>query len=246
MRKFDQYVAFYIEKGDFRYQLKKDHTYRVVELCDQIASNLDFSSSEIEIAKLCGLLHDIARFEQVRRYDIFSEPKSYDHGDLGVELLQENHLLRRFCPMKEWDHIILDAVKYHNKLKVPDTLDEKVKKFVHILRDADKIDILNLILKEEYTIDIKDELISDHIFSDLIKHRLIDKAKTVTRADEICIWFGLLFDFHYPYSVQILKEKDYIAKIIDLYQKKSQNPKTRERLSDIKKIVTDYMQREEA
>ena len=45
------------------------------------------SKEDIDLAWLTGLLHDIGRFEQVRRYGTFNDAKSIDHGKLGVEIL---------------------------------------------------------------------------------------------------------------------------------------------------------------
>ena len=42
--------------------LKVNHTMRVMELCGLIAESLKLSKEDIELAKTCGLVHEIARF----------------------------------------------------------------------------------------------------------------------------------------------------------------------------------------
>ena len=64
----------YVEKYDAtntRIAYKIGHTYRVVDLAERIARDLKLESEDVELAKMIGLLHDIGRFEQVRRYDTF-------------------------------------------------------------------------------------------------------------------------------------------------------------------------------
>ena len=45
----------------------------------------NFSSEDVEIIMLIGLLHDYSRFEQWCKYNTFSDINSIDHGDLAVE-----------------------------------------------------------------------------------------------------------------------------------------------------------------
>lgn len=47
---------------------KVNYTFRVMDLCGEIAASLDLSEEKVELAKLCGLLHDLGRFEQWKRY----------------------------------------------------------------------------------------------------------------------------------------------------------------------------------
>ena len=60
---FDEYVSTY-NAEDEKIQLKIYHTYRVAEICERIAVSLNFSSEDIDLAWLMGMLHDIGRFEQ--------------------------------------------------------------------------------------------------------------------------------------------------------------------------------------
>ena len=59
---FAAYVAPY-DMENPRIALKVAHTYRVAALCERIARAEGLSSEEADIAWLCGLLHDIGRFE---------------------------------------------------------------------------------------------------------------------------------------------------------------------------------------
>ena len=97
---------------------KIGHTFRVMEWSKKIAESLNLSKEDIDLATLIGLLHDLARFEQRRLYDTFSDSKSVDHGDLAVTILEENEYIRKYIEDNQYDDIIKTAVKNHNKFKM--------------------------------------------------------------------------------------------------------------------------------
>lgn len=77
------------DSSDGKIKLKIDHTYRVADICERIAKSLSLSGKDIDLAWLLGMLHDIGRFEQLKRYGTFSDAQSIDHAHFGVELLYE-------------------------------------------------------------------------------------------------------------------------------------------------------------
>lgn len=66
-----------------RIALKIEHTYHVAEACDAVAREQGWSSEDIDLAWLCGLLHDMGRFEQLRRWDTFKDAESMSHAGAG-------------------------------------------------------------------------------------------------------------------------------------------------------------------
>lgn len=121
---FQEYVDSF-DKTQNGIRLKNAHTYRVADLIKTLAESISFSDEEIELAELIGLLHDIGRFEQLKRYHTFLDSKSIDHAKLGVKILFEDGLIRRFIQTEEYDRIIKIAVDNHNKLKIEPNLSEK-------------------------------------------------------------------------------------------------------------------------
>lgn len=94
---FREYTDCY-DRTDPKIKLKIDHTYRVADLCERIAKSLDLAQEDIELAWLSGMLHDIGRFEQLRRYHTFSDAQSIDHAKFAVELLYEDGLIADYVP----------------------------------------------------------------------------------------------------------------------------------------------------
>ena len=93
---FAEYVRNY-DPSDEKIKLKIDHTYRVAGLCQSIAESLGLSEPDVDIAWLLGMLHDIGRFEQIRRFGTFSDADSVDHAEFGADLLFKEGLIRKFA-----------------------------------------------------------------------------------------------------------------------------------------------------
>ena len=89
---FKEYASNYLDLSPLM-KLKLNHTLRVEKLSRRIAIEENFSDEEIKISTLCGLLHDIGRFEQFQRYSSFNDSKNEDHANLGVKVLMENKIL---------------------------------------------------------------------------------------------------------------------------------------------------------
>lgn len=93
---FAEYVRNY-DPSDEKIKLKINHTYRVAGLCQRIAESLGLSEPDVDIAWLLGMLHDIGRFEQIRRFGTFNDVQSVDHAEFGADLLFKEGLIRKFA-----------------------------------------------------------------------------------------------------------------------------------------------------
>ena len=121
---------------------KVEHTYEVAELCDEIARGEGRPPADVDLAWLCGLLHDIGRFEQLRQWGTFSDADSRSHAALGIQALKDE--MGKFTGDPEWAHIIERAVALHSDFRLPSGLGARERLFCTITRDADKVDILRV------------------------------------------------------------------------------------------------------
>ena len=127
---------------------KIEHTLRVAELSERYAMALGMEGEDADFAWFLGLLHDIGRFEQVRRFGTFVDSQSVDHAELSGDILFKDGLIDRFSDEglpTDWRSIAETAVRQHNKLKLPESLDDRTRRFAELLRDADKTDIFRVI-----------------------------------------------------------------------------------------------------
>ena len=241
IEEFKKYTNNYLEYGDM-ITLKINHTLRVMDLCEEIAKSLNLSEEEIYIAKIIGLLHDIGRFEQYKEYKTFVDRKSIDHAELGIEILKKDNYLRKYIEDDSYDDIILDSIKYHNKLEMPKDLDPKTELFLKIIRDADKIDILKLYAVEEFKRELDDVEFSKEVYESLLNHKCISKRDLKSKSDRMALVLGFVFDTYFKESYRILKETKYFDIIIDIYKKKTNNEKLKEQFEEMRKIINEYIE----
>lgn len=77
---FEKYLDEY-DRTDDKIHLKIVHTYCVVDAAEEIATRMHLREEDVQLAKIIGLLHDIGRFEQIKRFHSF-EPGTMDHANV--------------------------------------------------------------------------------------------------------------------------------------------------------------------
>ena len=243
LEKAKQEFLKYTEKYDLtndKIKLKQVHSLRVMEISEKIAQKLELPPEEIELAKLIGLLHDIARFEQYTKYHTFKDIESVDHGDLGVEILKND--IRKYIKTDQYDNIIFKAIKNHNKYAIEFELSNKEKQFSKIIRDADKIDIFYEAVvkfwkgKEEQ---VEKSIISEKTVKEFEQNIPIKTRKDETEIDNIIKMIGFIFDINFKASFEILHEEDYINKIFKRYNLKDEY--TRKKVEEIREVANEYI-----
>ncbi len=83
---FSDYVEAY-DSCNQRIALKIEHSKRVADLCERIAKSNGLKRDDLDLAWTIGLLHDMGRFEQLRRWGTFLDARSTNHAKLGAEVL---------------------------------------------------------------------------------------------------------------------------------------------------------------
>lgn len=240
----------FVQQYDLDYQKMKrklEHSYRVMENAGKIAKSLNLNEEEIEIAKMIGLLHDIGHFETIKIKDILKEDKKIDHGDFGVEILQKDNYIRNYITEDKYDNIIFQAIKNHNKFKIEEGLSEEELLFAKIIRDADKWDIFYegaemFWTKKEEVEEINNSKITDNVFNDFYNNSLINRKEIETKADGIVSFIGFIFDINYKYDFEVLRNEDYINKILDKFT--FYDEKTAEQMKKIRTIANSYIDKQ--
>ena len=231
-----------------RIHLKVIHTFKVADLCQKIAEDLHFSSEDVQLAKLIGLLHDIGRFEQVRIYNTFKDSVSTDHAELGVKILFQDDFIRQFILDPSYDFIIQKAVSNHNKYQIEDGLDQRTLLFCQLIRDADKADIFRVICEDTFQntcmSDISDpysDTISDSIYADFMNEKSLHWTATRTPLDVVIAHLALIFDFNFLYGLRYINEKDFLPYIFQKVH--CTDPFTNQRWTNIQEKVLNYLEK---
>ncbi len=225
--------AAYTEKynaDDPKIRLKIDHTYRVAALCERIAKTVP--GADWDLSWLAGMLHDVGRFEQVKRYGTFSDAQSVDHAALGADLLFIDNLIDSFGTYDDHTkHLLEISIRNHNRFRIEEGLSDEEMTLCQILRDADKIDIFRVNtetpLEEIYNVtteELKSAPVSETIKQGYLQRRAIERSERKTSADILVGHICLFYELVYPISEQIAREQGYIQKLLAF---ESDHPDTR-------------------
>ena len=222
---FDRYAASF-KTGDQELEdavsLKCNHTKRVIIEMQQLCESISLDSHRSELAKITALLHDVARFEQFKKYRTFSDPRSINHAAAAVDIISSNRLL---SPLDLADaRKVITAIRCHNEAAIPKELAGDDRLLGKLLRDADKLDIYKVVInhysksptQRDKTVLISfpdGEDVSPEICADLLANKTISYEKIVSAADFKIVQLGWVFDLNFPYSFRCFKERYYIGRI---------------------------------
>jgi HAD superfamily hydrolase (TIGR01509 family) len=266
---FAEYVRNY-DPSDEKIKLKIDHTYRVAGLCQRIAESLGLSEPDVDIAWLLGMLHDIGRFEQIRRFGTFNDAQSVDHAEFGADLLFKEGLIRKFaegyyeeCELarsgnEEAEQIIKNnehhnkdtgllelAIRQHNKYRVKEDLTERQRMFCDILRDADKVDIfkVNADIPMEIIYDVTTEELKNGVITKEVLESFYKKEtvlKSVRRSAVDHIVGHISLLFELVYKESYRQAKEQ-GYVYKLLDFKSDVPEVNAEFGDMRKYVDEFL-----
>ncbi|WP_026653119.1 HD domain-containing protein [Butyrivibrio proteoclasticus] len=241
---FASYTNNY-DPADPKIALKIAHTYRVADNCEQIARSLGMSDEDVDFAWLSGMLHDIGRFEQVKRYNTFIDSESVDHAEFGADLLfGPDNLVKEYTNDRSLDDVMDIVIRQHNKYRMREDLTERTKTFCEILRDADKIDILRVNietpLEDIYNVSEEELLtsgVSERVMNQVRQHVAIKRDVPLSPAERVIGHIALSFELAFPKSWELTKEQGYLDK---MFQFPSRNESTIKALAETKAELDKY------
>ena len=244
---FKEYIKNY-DPTNGKIAIKIAHMYRVAEIAKNTAKYLRLSDEDVRLAELIGLLHDIGRFEQIKQFNTFDDKKSINHGELGIKILFQDNLIRKFIEDTCYDRIIYLAIINHNKNQSLLTKDATKRERLHmnIIRDSDTLDILNIIIDDNADKkalydkeDLTDETLSDEIYNEFMKVRELDYGKIKNSADLLITRYMFIWNMNYNYALQEIKNRQYLEKLYNKFIYKDK--KTMDRITEIYDMTSRYM-----
>lgn len=225
---FYRYSNNYMNKAKNDFQKihinrKIEHSKRVNKFAVEIAEDLGLTKHEIYLINIASLLHDIARFKQFYEYNTYIDNLSFDHGEEGVKIIEEENVLEE---LNEYDRkIIKEIVKLHNYINLPDNLLPKLRLYASIVRDADKLDwmyaMVNIIPKLSienqavfYSNKLNVDTISLKIVESVLKNEKIKKTDLKT-VGELKIWtiISIVTEYECKASLKIIQRNDLINQV---------------------------------
>ena len=226
---FREYSALY-DTDDIKIKLKIDHTYRVSDIASRIGMSV---GADPDFSWFLGLLHDIGRFEQLTQYGTFKDADSVDHAELGADILFKDGLIESFphpslhgTAIEDVGRIDETAIRLHNKLTLPDGLDEKTLLYCRILRDADKCDIFRVLTEPPYD-ERNEKIVTDSaegvveaaredVMTCVTEHRCVPRKSDFTQFEALISQCCMGFELVYSESRKIVGEQGYLEQLMNL------------------------------
>lgn len=216
---FETYLDGY-DRTDDKINLKIIHTYGVIHYASMLADRLKLSKEERKLAEITALLHDIGRFEQLRRFDSF-QPDTMDHAAYGVKILFEEGMIRQFTEDPSKDHVIRDAIAQHSLYKLGNIGDPQTLLHARLIRDADKLDNCRVKLEESIETllgaspyEVGQTAISPHIGDTFFNNECIRSLDRITKMDHWISYIAYFYDINFPESLSVIDNEHFVSRIL--------------------------------
>lgn len=220
---FDAYVEPFLvtdDEGAKNIRLKIEHTRKVCEAMTLLAEGEGLSEDEARIAAAVALLHDVGRFPQYRRWRTFLDSDSDNHARLAIDVIREEHVLDGIDPSEQL--LIEEAVRFHNMLAPPTSFHSPTRKYIDLIRDADKLDIWRVFVEllsqppEERPsaailgLDDLPGSVSDECIAALDSGTIV-RLETISCFNDFkLLQISWIYDLTYPTSRRLLRDRGYI------------------------------------
>ena len=204
--------------------LKNEHTAGVCEAILDVGASLGLNESDLRLAEITAMFHDVGRFEQYRQYGTFVDRKSVNHAMLGVRILGKLDVLKNLDRTSV--RTILTAIANHNRFRISDAMTGRNRLFSKLLRDADKIDIYRVMMQyyQEKSAGVTNDTVemdlppepgmSADMCRDILAGRIAKTGDMRNQNDFRLLQLGWVYDINFQRSREIILEKKYVDRII--------------------------------
>ena len=222
---FEEYTKSYSSEdteveANLRY--KKEHSLRVRDHMLTIGRDFQLDANQMFLAEVIGIFHDVGRFEQYAKYHTFKDHQSKDHAKLGLSILERNQILSGRVSELEKE-IILTAIENHNQRVIHENVGGNTLLFCKLIRDADKLDILDQIInfyenpwRTPYLAvegNHEDKSYSPEIIQSILSGKKVSYTRVKTSVDSKLIRLSWLLDLTFPTALEIAKKKQYFKRL---------------------------------
>lgn len=209
------------------------------------------SSEYVEMVRVAVLLHDVCRFTEIENG--FNKKGKYDHGVGASELLKHTPMfndIRIWLPIKHHGHRIEDLYNDEVYKNITDKeLQKEVELICFIIRDADKIANLNMIINEKNILHLflgnscgdkqKDGQISQAVKDVAFKEDTTPRFNGATQGDHITGYLSWFFDINYKYSIDYCQKLNVVSGLFEMFDEYCNDEEFK---CKYKEFVRDYLQ----
>jgi HD domain len=225
---FDKFVAgFYSDDAyiNANIKMKEEHSGRVCAEMLYLADQLHLEGNQRLLAETIALFHDVGRFPQFLKYQTYSDTKSINHCLLGLEVLQKENVLAQLSDDEK--QIIETAIRYHGEKELPNNLTGDTLLLSKMIRDADKLDIFNVVIKAyiqrrddpdnfKLEMEVPDEpVFTPEVLNAILTGGRIDyKALRTLNDMKLCV-LGWVYDVNFVPTLRRLQQRRHLEMIFE-------------------------------
>lgn len=238
---FKEYVSKY-DLHDNAIRAKYDHSLRVADISETISKSFSKDEHNVDLSWCIGLFHDIGRFKQYRLYKTFKDKLSVDHADLSVKEIKNSKIDSFFTA--EEKNTIYTAIMLHNKLSLPNNLDDKYLFYCNVIRDADKVDIFRVCVEDSTSSvygcsvnEMENSVLSQDVYAAFMQNKLIDFKICNSHVDLLVAFVAFYFGIKLKIAKQIVIDEGYIFNMMNF---NFVDQGTKNLINKIKNYIKEY------
>lgn len=206
----------------YPFVLKREHTDRVCDAMQMLCASLGLDEQKTARACTAAMVHDMGRFPQFARYQTYNDSQSKNHAALSCGQIVRTGILSHLPDTDR--RLILKAVALHNRPRVPQGLGSDLDQLARLLRDADKIDIYN-VMKAHYLSRetgrgfITHDLADDGQVPRAVVQSLLDTRENnyvgVTTLNAMKVFqAGMVYDLNFPAAAAAIRDMAVIPVLL--------------------------------
>lgn len=181
-----------------------------------LASSKYYDKESREFIYAVGLLHDVGRMVQWKRYASFSDTKTRPHEILGIELLKENWI-ERFFKTKQEQKLALKLIEHHTTPY--NGKDQNMQKYLPILQDGDNYANLKYTATGLQRLWLTMDGVSPAVLAKFRLRQSLHGTPIHTKLDRILQFLSRAYVIKHNLLKRDLLARKYINSIYDVYHK---------------------------
>ena len=216
MKKIQEYNNFFWEFVN-HYDTKDEsilrkiiHSYEVANHAFKIACYLELDAEQRLFAYVCGLFHDLGRFDQWKTYHTFNDKESVDHGDTGMEIFNSYDYQILFGLTQRQAEVLGNSIKYHTKPYLGD--DKDIAFYTKIVKNSDAMANLNTVANASHKMRYTTDGVTPEILQAFEDMKPLWKFKCNTKLDRCLQFVANCYYVRYPF----LRKEILAANFIDV------------------------------
>ncbi len=225
---FEGFVSGFYGNDDYvnaNLKMKYQHSLRTCEEMLYLVDQLGLDANQRRIAEAIALLHDVGRFVQFVEYRTYNDARSTNHSQLSVEVLQKAGILDTLEDSQR--QYIEDAIRYHGLKELPSDLQGEALFYSKLIRDADKIDALQVVIENfiEYNSDPEKFILevefpdtphySQEVLDSILLGKRIDYQQLRTWNDMKLCLLGWVYDVNFAATLKRIRQRRLLESLFD-------------------------------